>query len=53
MRWAAVAPLAAGFLVGGWIGPTLVRRLPGQPLRVVVGFAGVILAVRLGIAAYG
>jgi uncharacterized membrane protein YfcA len=53
VRWAAVPPLAAGFLVGGWIGPTLVRRLPGQPLRVVVGFAGVILAVRLGIAAYG
>jgi uncharacterized membrane protein YfcA len=52
VRWAAVPPLAAGFLVGGWIGPALVRRMPGQPLRVVVGFAGIILAVRLGIAAY-
>jgi hypothetical protein len=31
-------------------GPALVRLLPGQPLRVV---AGIILAVRLGIAAYG
>jgi uncharacterized membrane protein YfcA len=53
VRWAAVAPLAAGFLVGGWIGPTLVRRLPGQALRVVIGIVGVVLAVRLGIAAYG
>jgi uncharacterized protein len=52
VRWAAVAPLAAGFLAGGWIGPALVRRLPGQALRVVVGTGGVILAVRLGIAAY-
>jgi hypothetical protein len=34
-------------------GPALVRRLPGRPLRVVIGFAGIILAVRLGIAAYG
>jgi uncharacterized membrane protein YfcA len=53
VRWAAVAPLAAGFLVGGWIGPALVRRLPGQALRVVIGIVGVVLAVRLGIAAYG
>jgi len=51
VRWAAVAPLAAGFLVGGWIGPTLVRRLPGPALRVVVGTGGLMLAVRLGIAA--
>jgi uncharacterized membrane protein YfcA len=52
VRWAAVAPLAAGFLAGGWIGPALVRRLPGPALRIVIGTAGVILAVRLGIAAY-
>lgn len=52
VRWAAVAPLAAGFLAGGWIGPVLVRRLPGQALRIVIAAGGVILAVRLGIAAY-
>jgi uncharacterized membrane protein YfcA len=52
VRWAAVPPLAAGFLAGGWIGPSLVRRIPGQALRVVIGAGGVILAVRLGIAAY-
>lgn len=53
VRWAAVIPLAAGFLVGGWIGPSLVRRLPGQVLRVVVAVCGIGVAVKLGIDAYG
>jgi hypothetical protein len=52
VRWAAVAPLAAGFLAGGWIGPALVRRIPGQALRVVIGVCGIALAVWLGIDAY-
>ena len=52
VRWAAVAPLAAGFLLGGWIGPALVRRLPAQGLRVGIGLGGLILAVRLGLGAY-
>jgi hypothetical protein len=52
VRWSAAAPLAAGFLIGGWIGPALVRRLPAQVLRVVVGVCGVAVAVKLGLAAY-
>jgi uncharacterized membrane protein YfcA len=52
VRWAAVAPLAAGFLAGGWIGPALVRRIPAQALRIVIGVGGVVLAVRLGLTAY-
>jgi uncharacterized membrane protein YfcA len=52
VRWAAVAPLAVGFLVGGWIGPALVRRLPGRLLRIGIGLAGLALAVRLALAAY-
>jgi uncharacterized membrane protein YfcA len=52
VRWAAVLPLAAGFLVGGWIGPSLVRRLPGRPLRAGIALAGIALAVRLALAAY-
>jgi uncharacterized membrane protein YfcA len=52
VRWAAVLPLAAGFLVGGWIGPALVRRLPAGPLRIFIGCCGLALAVRLGISAY-
>lgn len=50
--WAAVGPLAAGFLVGGWAGPKLVRRLPGQTLRYLVGAAGVAVAAWLAVKAY-
>src|SRR5215831_14243451 len=50
--WAAVVPLAGGFIVGGWTGPALVRRLPGQVLCVLVAVCGLAVAVRLGISAY-
>jgi uncharacterized membrane protein YfcA len=52
VQWAAAVPLAAGFLVGGWIGPALVRRLPAAGLRVFVGICGLAVAIRLGISAY-
>jgi uncharacterized protein len=52
VRWSAALPLAAGFLVGGWIGPALVRRLPPRLLRLGVGLCGLALAVRLGLSAY-
>jgi uncharacterized membrane protein YfcA len=52
VRWAAVLPLAAGFLTGGWVGPSLVRRMPGQALRVVVVVCGLAVAVKLGVDAY-
>jgi uncharacterized membrane protein YfcA len=50
--WAAVVPLAAGFLMGGWTGPALVRRIPGQVLRVLVAVCGLAVAVKLGLSAY-
>jgi uncharacterized protein len=50
--WAAVVPLAAGFLVGGWTGPALVRRIPGPVLRIGVAVCGLAVAVKLGISAY-
>ncbi len=52
VRWAFVLPLAAGFLIGGWTGPAIVRRLPGPVLRTIIGVAGLAVAVRLGITAY-
>jgi uncharacterized membrane protein YfcA len=52
VRWAAVLPLAAGFLIGGRIGPVLVRYLPARVLRVVIGLGGIALAVKLGLSAY-
>ena len=53
VRWAAAAPLAAGFLVGGGIGPGLVRRLPGDRLRVGIALLGLGLAVKLGFDTFG
>jgi len=50
--WAAVVPLAAGFLIGGWTGPALVRRIPGRVLRTGVAVCGLAVAVRLGVSAY-
>jgi uncharacterized membrane protein YfcA len=53
VRWLFVVPLAAGFLVGGWIGPKIARRVPAAAFRVFVSLCGLGLAVRLGISAYG
>jgi uncharacterized membrane protein YfcA len=53
VRWAAVPPLAIGFLVGGWLGPAIARRLPEPVLRWGVGVGGILVAVRLGWSAYG
>jgi uncharacterized membrane protein YfcA len=52
VRWSAAIPLAAGFLIGGWIGPSLVRRLPAHGLRVFVGVCGLAVAIRLAVSAY-
>ena len=53
VRWSAALPLAAGFLVGGWFGPRIARRLPGEGLRLLVGACGVAVAAKLGWDAYG
>jgi uncharacterized membrane protein YfcA len=52
VRWNLVLPLAAGFLVGGWTGPKIARRVPAGVLRVIVSLCGLGLAVKLGISAY-
>ncbi|MGB6577573.1 MAG: sulfite exporter TauE/SafE family protein [Streptosporangiaceae bacterium] len=52
VRWAFVVPLAAGFLVGGWLGPKIARKVPAGPFRVVVSLCGIGLAVKLGMSAY-
>jgi uncharacterized membrane protein YfcA len=49
VHWAFVAPLAIGYLGGGWLGPAVVRRLPGQSLRWLVGCAGLLVAVYLAL----
>jgi uncharacterized membrane protein YfcA len=52
VHWLFVPPLAAGFLIGGYTGPRLVRRLPVRALRLFVALCGLALAVKLGVAAY-
>lgn len=45
--WSAVPPLLVGCIVGGRIGPVVVRRVPPRLFRWTVGLAGLALAVRL------
>ena len=52
VRWNLVVPLAAGFLIGGWTGPKIARRVPAGVLRIAVSLCGLGLAVRLGVSAY-
>lgn len=47
VQLAAVIPLAIGCLIGSAVGPPIVRRLPETPLRIAVGIAGLILAIKL------
>lgn len=52
VRWAAAVPLALGFLLGGWLGPAVVRRLPAGTLRWAIAACGVAVAVKLGVDTY-
>lgn len=45
--WAVVIPLAIGCVIGAAVSPPIVRRLPETPLRIVVGLAGLGLALNL------
>jgi uncharacterized protein len=42
--WPSAFALAAGGLVGGWLGPQIVRVLPERPLRYAIAVAGIGLA---------
>jgi uncharacterized membrane protein YfcA len=45
--WGAAVPMAAGFLAGSMIGPTLTRHIPGNILRITAALAGLGLAIHL------
>ena len=53
VAWSAAIPLGLGLLVGGRIGPVVVRRAPVGPLRIAIGLLAIVLAVKLAIDAYG
>ncbi|WP_026256264.1 sulfite exporter TauE/SafE family protein [Mycobacterium sp. 155] len=50
--WPAVVPLGLGCLIGSRLGPIVVRHAPATPLRVLIGAAGVALAIKLALDAY-
>ncbi|TYB66840.1 sulfite exporter TauE/SafE family protein [Nonomuraea sp. PA05] len=50
--WGAALPLAAGFLLGGWVGPKIARRLPGHSLRYLAAGCGLAVAIKLGWDSY-
>lgn len=52
VRWSVVVPLGFGLLVGGRLGPVIVRRSPAGALRAVIAVAGLGLAVKLGYDTY-
>lgn len=45
----AALAMGAGCLLGGWLGPPIVERLPATPLRITIGVAGLGLAVWLAV----
>jgi len=52
VAWLFVFPLAAGCFLGGLVAPWIVRRIPDTALRLGIGLAGLVLAVKLGLDAY-
>ncbi|MCW2756692.1 MAG: hypothetical protein JWO46_438 [Nocardioidaceae bacterium] len=53
VAWSAVLPMLIGCIVGGRLGPVVVRRVPEPVMRWTVGVAGLALGVRLGLQAFG
>ena len=45
--WAAALPMAAGFLAGSMIGPSVTRHIPGNILRISAALAGLGLTIGL------
>jgi uncharacterized membrane protein YfcA len=50
--WVAALPLAIGFLIGGRLGPIVVRHAPAGALRVLIAVVGLGLAGSLAYSAY-
>lgn len=47
VTWSAVAPLAAGMLIGSNLGPRIARRVPTELLRMLIVTLGLVLAIYL------
>ncbi|NGO47255.1 sulfite exporter TauE/SafE family protein [Streptomyces ureilyticus] len=53
VHYGAALPLAAGFLLGGGIGPLLARKISRGLLRSLAGISGLLFAAKLGVEGYG
>ncbi|MGV0580428.1 sulfite exporter TauE/SafE family protein [Mycolicibacterium elephantis] len=53
VQWWAVLPLGLGCLIGSRLGPVVVRHAPAGPMRVLIGAAGLAVAVKLAFDTYG
>ncbi|HVW42663.1 MAG TPA: sulfite exporter TauE/SafE family protein [Amycolatopsis sp.] len=52
VNWPAMLALGLGSVIGSWIGPAIVRRVPATPLRIVIALAGLGLAASLAWQAF-
>lgn len=52
IKWEYVIPLGVGFIIGGYLGPGLVRRIPDKLIRIVVAVGATVLAAVLAYQAY-
>ncbi|BBZ01494.1 UPF0721 transmembrane protein [Mycolicibacterium chitae] len=52
VAWAAVLPLGLGCLLGSRLGPVVVRHAPATPMRLLIGAAGLAVAIKIGIDTY-
>ncbi|QGG60203.1 sulfite exporter TauE/SafE family protein [Loigolactobacillus bifermentans] len=52
VRWTVALTMGIGFLVGGWLGPRIVRHLPIRKLRFAIAFAALGLAAYLFVTTY-
>lgn len=52
IHWALVWPLGLGFLLGGLVGPSIVRWLPERLTKIAIGIAAIGLAISLFSQAY-
>jgi uncharacterized membrane protein YfcA len=50
--WPAAVALCLGSVLGSWVGPAIVRRLPAAGLRIAIGLGGLALATTLGWQAF-
>lgn len=52
IRWSYVIPIVVGYVIGGYIGPIIVRHVPARIVKILVGIGALILASTLFYQAY-